>query len=139
MKSKMPLPAALKLRIRELRRDATDAEQLLWSLLRGRSFSGAKFRRQHPLGGFILDFYCDEAKLAVELDGSQHQEAEQARMDEERSRILAGQYGVRVIRFWNSEVLSQTERVLGAIQNALDEQHSHIRHTPFSSRDKARG
>ena len=63
------LPTELLERARALRREATDAERLLWSLLRDRQFLGLKFRRQHPLGGYIVDFYCHEARLGIELDG----------------------------------------------------------------------
>ncbi|MGE5599382.1 MAG: endonuclease domain-containing protein, partial [Bacteroidota bacterium] len=66
-KPKPPLPPQLLQRCRELRQSATDAEQLLWELIRNRQLLGAKFRRQHPVGPFILDFYCHEAKLAIEL------------------------------------------------------------------------
>ncbi|MEN6621689.1 MAG: endonuclease domain-containing protein, partial [Smithella sp.] len=101
-------------RVRELRRNATEAEALLWELLRDRHLEGFKFRRQHPLGGYILDFYCHEARLAVEIDGAVHHEADQAQHDADRSAYLNEQ-GIRVIRFWNHEVLSQTDAVLQKI------------------------
>ncbi len=113
------LPDELKQRLRELRKNATDAERLLWLILRNRSIHGAKFRRQHPLAGFILDFYCHEAGLALELDGSQHLESEQVRYDEERTRILK-EHGVHVLRFWNSDVLDKTEEVINDIWEALE-------------------
>ncbi|MDP1545576.1 MAG: homocysteine S-methyltransferase family protein, partial [Anaerolineales bacterium] len=115
------LPEELKARIRELRKDATEAEQLMWKILRNRGFHDAKFRRQHPKAGFILDFYCHEAKLCVELDGSQHNEGEQVQYDEERTRILQEQHGIQVIRFWNSDVQNKTEDVLNELWNILDE------------------
>ncbi len=111
----------LKARIRKMRRDATDAEAFLWRILRNRAFHDAKFRRQHPVGGYILDFYCHEARLAIELDGSHHAEEKQARYDEERTKILREQYGIEVIRFWNSELLHQTEEVLNTLWDVLDE------------------
>ncbi|HXF85886.1 MAG TPA: homocysteine S-methyltransferase family protein [Anaerolineales bacterium] len=114
------LPEDLKARIRELRQNASDAEKLLWNILRNRGVHGAKFRRQHPLAGFILDFYCHEAKLCIELDGSPHTEREQIRYDEERTRILREQHGIQVIHFWNSDVLNRTEEVVNEIWNALD-------------------
>jgi len=117
---KPALPAEILLRCRELRRNATDAESLLWQLLRDRQLNGAKFRRQHPMHSFILDFYCHEARLAIELDGSQHLEGNQAKYDAERSRILQ-EHGVRVIRFWNDEVLQQTTTVLETILDALSQ------------------
>jgi methylmalonyl-CoA mutase cobalamin-binding domain/chain len=115
------LPEELKNRIREMRRNATDAEALLWHILRNRAFHNAKFRRQHPVGGYILDFYCHEAKLAIELDGSQHNEDEQVKYDEERAKILREQHGIEVIRFWNSELLNKTEEVLNTLWDVLDE------------------
>ena len=116
---KPPLPPELLQRCRELRRGGTDAESLLWQFLRSRQLAGAKFRRQHPLRGYILDFYCHEARLAVELDGAGHAEPEQAASDAERTRILRAE-GIRVLRFWNNEVLQRTEGVLEAIWEALD-------------------
>jgi adenine-specific DNA-methyltransferase len=116
--AKWPLPDALRRRCRELRTNATDAEGLLWHLLRNRHVNSAKFRRQHPVGRYILDFYCVEAKLAIELDGGQHSEAAQERKDAARTRALAEQ-GVNVLRFWNHEVLAETEAVLETIWYAL--------------------
>jgi radical SAM superfamily enzyme YgiQ (UPF0313 family)/very-short-patch-repair endonuclease len=110
-----PLPPELLAHARELRARQTDAEHLLWSLLRAKRFLGYKFRRQHPVEPYILDFYCDELKLAVELDGGQH--AEQENYDTHRTRTLETQ-GVQVLRFWNNDVLTQTEAVLEAIYQA---------------------
>ena len=114
------LPAELLERARALRREATDAERLLWSLLRNRQFLGLKFRRQHPLRGYVLDFYCHEAKLGIELDGGQHAEPEQAARDAQRTRDLE-EHGIRVVRFWNHEVLKETRAVLEAIMSAVEE------------------
>ena len=99
---------------RNLRGNQTDAEQLLWGLLRGHRFAGKKFRRQHPVGRYILDFYCHENKLAVELDGGQHNDGETKTRDDKRSRFLKEQ-GIRVVRFWNHDVLLQTESVLESL------------------------
>jgi very-short-patch-repair endonuclease len=115
---KPKLPEALLRAARELRRNATDAEKYLWSLLRNRQLAGYKFRRQHPLGRFVLDFYCHEAKLCVELDGGQHAETAQAEYDRERTAWL-NQEGIRVIRFWNTDVLNNIEGVLQSILIAL--------------------
>ena len=93
----------------------------MWKILRNRGFHDAKFRRQHPKEGFILDFYCHEAKLCVELDGSQHNEDEQVKYDEERTKILLERKGIRVIRFWNSDILNKTENVLNVLWDLLDE------------------
>lgn len=87
---------------------------MLWHFLRNRRMNGRKFRRQHPLGGYFLDFYCDELKLALELDGGQHNSAEGRAADLKRDRILTGM-GVETLRFPNHEVLIETERVLDTI------------------------
>jgi len=108
------IPEILLAHARELRKRATDAEQLLWSLLRDRQLLDYKFRRQHPLGSYILDFYCHEAKLAIELDGGQHAEAAQSLHDEKRGAWLTDQ-GVTVLRFWNNETLTNIEGVLQVI------------------------
>ncbi len=103
---------------RRLRRDSTDAERALWSLLRSRQMLGAKFRRQHQFGPYILDFFCPEERLAVEADGGQHLSEEGTAGDEERTRYLE-RHGVRVLRFTNREILLETEAVRQAIAQAL--------------------
>ena len=103
---------ATKDRARNLRRRSTDAERLLWRRLRDRQIAGLKFRRQHPLGNFIVDFVCLEHRLIIELDGGQHATQQQA--DAQREAFLVRQ-GYRVLRFWNHEVLVNTEGVLEAI------------------------
>ncbi len=100
---------------RRLRRDATNVERVLWFALRER-LPAWKFRRQHPIGGRVVDFACPERKLAIELDGGQHALREEA--DERRSAELT-QRGYRVIRFWNNEVLDNLEGVLEAIRGSL--------------------
>jgi methionyl-tRNA synthetase len=119
---KASLPTELIQFARELRTRQTDAEQLLWGLLRDRRVHDAKFRRQHPIEAdgkrFVLDFYCHEARLAIELDGGQHQE--RTAQDATRSRLLE-QQKIAVLRFWNNEVLEQTQAVLEAIWNSLEE------------------
>ena len=111
-----PIPDDLLYVARKLRQEQTDAEQLLWALLRDRHFGHAKFRRQHPIEisghKYVLDFYSHECKLAIELDGAQHQDRKQE--DEARTKVLSTQ-GVKVIRFWNNDVLQQTASVLEAI------------------------
>jgi leucyl-tRNA synthetase len=102
---------------RELRRTSTDAETALWQILRQRPL-GSKFRRQHPFGRYILDFYCIEKKLAIEADGSQHYSATAREADEERTRNLEV-LGIRVLRFSNREILTEREAVLRAIEQAL--------------------
>ena len=102
---------------RDLRRSQTDAEIVLWRRLRS-SQLGAKFRRQHSVDSFILDFYCAEALLAVELDGGQHADLDRARYDRSRSDRLQS-LGVRVLRFWNTDVLQNIDGVLETIRTAL--------------------
>jgi adenine-specific DNA-methyltransferase len=105
-------------RCRELRRTATDAEALLWSVLRARQLAGFKFRRQHQLGPFILDFFCAEQSLAIELDGDQHALPENVVRDAARSRFLV-ERGLTVLRFGNREVLGQLEAVLEHVCSVL--------------------
>ena len=112
--------AALKQRARKLRAEATDAERALWARLRRRQVLGYKFRRQQPLGHYIVDFVCLEKRLIVEVDGSQH--IEQKGYDEARTKWLESQ-GYRVLRFWNDEVLDSTESVIEAIAEALAPSH----------------
>ncbi|HYP68122.1 MAG TPA: RecX family transcriptional regulator, partial [Thiobacillaceae bacterium] len=102
---------------RELRSLQIDAESRLWHLLRDRRFFGYEFRRQHAVKNFILDFYCAEQHLAIELDGGQH--GDRRAHDEKREQTLA-RLGIRVMRFWNHDLLQQTESVLRLIYDALD-------------------
>lgn len=101
---------------RQLRRRQTDAERRIWGYLRDRRFLELKFRRQVPCGVYVLDFYCHELRLAVELDGGQHLESV---YDAERDAWLAGQ-GIRVVRFWNHDVLVRTDVVLEALRLAVE-------------------
>ena len=103
---------------RILRKNMTPAEQRLWKHLRGKQLGGYRFRRQQPLGAYILDFICVESKLVIEIDGGQH--ATQIPYDEARTQYLQ-KLGFTVIRFWNNEVLQQTEAVLSAILHKLEE------------------
>ena len=107
---------------RTLRHNSTDAERRLWYYLRNRQLDGYRFRRQVPLGRYIVDFACIESKLIVELDGGQH--AEQMAEDAERTNYLA-RGGLRVVRFWNDDVLLRTESVLEQILVALREASPH--------------
>ncbi|HEX9307565.1 MAG TPA: endonuclease domain-containing protein [Anaeromyxobacter sp.] len=104
---------------RLLRRKSTDAEHALWSRLR-RHLMGPKFRRQHTVGPYTLDFYCPAARVAVELDGGQHYEGVQRAKDEARDEWLANR-GIRVIRYSDREVLLETEAVEEAIWLAVSE------------------
>jgi HrpA-like RNA helicase len=115
------LPEVLLTHARDLRKNATDAENLLWQLLRRNQILGFGFRRQHPVGSYILDFYCHQANLAIELDGGQHAEDAQRAHDDKRSDWLKAQ-GITVLRFWNNEVLTNIEGVLQSLYNWLSEQ-----------------
>jgi very-short-patch-repair endonuclease len=106
---------------RELRRQGTQAERVLWLKLRNRQLNGVKFRRQQPLGNYIVDFVGFDKKLIIEIDGGQHNEEEILSQDEVRTAWLKSQ-GFRVIRFWNNEVLENLEGVLLNIQMAIDTQ-----------------
>ena len=104
-------------RARALRNRATDAERHLWRYLRGRQLAGHRFRRQVPIAGFIADFACLEAKLAIELDGGQHQEG---RRDDQRRDIRIEAEGFQVLRFWDDQVFRETQAVLERIMRALE-------------------
>ncbi len=103
----------------------TDAEQKLWQSLRSGQLGGLKFRRQHPIPPYIADFCCVAEKLIVELDGSQH--SEQA--DAARTRHLEAR-GWRILRFWDHDVLQQTEAVIEAIWNDIGKPDPHPNPSP---------
>ena len=100
-----------------LRRNLTDAEQKLWYHLRAHRFMGRKFKRQKPIGRYVVDFVCLEEKLIIELDGGQH--AENIEYDQVRDSWLRGQ-GYTVLRFWNNELMNETEGVLERIRIAIE-------------------
>jgi len=99
---------------RRLRRDQTDVEKKLWSRLRDRRLDGWKFRRRAPIDRYIVDFFCSDAKLVIELDGGQHT----LEADAERTRVIEA-CGYFIIRFWNTDVLTNIEGVLLRIAEAL--------------------
>jgi len=102
---------------RELRKNPTPEEKHLWSNLRNGALGGLKFRRQYPIGGFILDFYCIPARLGIEIDGAIHNNPKQRELDQLRSAELA-KSGILVLRFWNREVTDELEMVLDRIHKA---------------------
>jgi|ERR1051326_6300452 very-short-patch-repair endonuclease len=106
-------------RARLLRKKATDCERILWRHLRNRNFAGYKFRRQHPIGVYNLDFYCPTVKLAVELDGGGHNCVSGQMHDQKRERFLR-EKGIATIRFWNHQVREELDSVLQAIWFAIE-------------------
>ena len=125
-------------RARLLRKKATEPERILWRHLRNRNFAGYKFRRQHPLEEYVLDFYCPSAKLGIELDGGGHNYHAGQIRDRARSESLA-HHGVIVLRFWNHQIRRELDSVLRAIWFALEERQQD-KPSPLSSPfDKGRG
>ncbi len=102
---------------RKLRKSQTDTEQILWLQLRNKRFLNYKFRRQFPVGNYIVDFICLELQLIIELDGSQHIEAEEK--DTERTLFL-NQHGFKVIRFWDNEVIRNLDGVMESLRLTVE-------------------
>jgi very-short-patch-repair endonuclease len=116
-------PKATRL-ARNLRKRETWGERLMWSWLRDKRFSEYKFRRQHPVGPHFLDFFCIEAKLNIEVDGSQHGLPENQIADAERDAFLTAQ-GIKTLRFWNGRLRREKEIVRDTIWRALQERAPH--------------
>ena len=110
-------PATLRIAA-QLRANMTKAEKVLWESLRNKKCCNQKFRRQHPIGDFIVDFFCYDAMLAIELDGAVHYDDYQKERDHERTKILQ-ELGIEVIRFKNREVIENIEEVLQFIEKAI--------------------
>ena len=127
VKVKLPLSPKLLAAARALRQNATNAEVLLWELLRNRQLGGVKFRRQHPIGKYVVDFYAHEEKLAIEVDGKGHAEQMQARYDSDRTLALETE-GIRVLRFWNHGVLTDPEAVLQRIWQTVNATQPEVPH-----------
>jgi len=103
---------------RELRQRQTEAERTLCARLRDRQLEGVKFRRQQPIGHYVVDFASLESRIIVEIDGGQHNERGKREKDEERTAWLKRE-GYRILRFWNNEVLRNVDGVLEVIREAL--------------------
>ena len=103
---------------KELRQRQTEAERILWLKLRDKQLKGIKFRRQEPIGNYIVDFVSFEQRLIIEIDGSPHSEKQTKEKDIQRSLWLRGE-GFRILRFWNSEISRDVEGVLTKITNAF--------------------
>jgi very-short-patch-repair endonuclease len=110
----------LKTRARSLRTNLTDAEQRLWSRLRRKQIAGVQFYRQKPVGNYIVDFYAPTARLVVESDGSHHFELTQLRHDKRRNQYLE-QLGLKILRFDDRQVLTETDSVVEEIFRAVSE------------------
>lgn len=104
-------PPGMFLRAKRLRENMTEAEKVLWEKLRMKRFHNLKFRRQHPIGLYIVDFYCHSAKLIIEADGEYHLSTEQRKPDKERAENL-NNLGLKLIRFTNKEILNNISRVM---------------------------
>jgi very-short-patch-repair endonuclease len=114
----LPLTDAFR-RARVLRQGMTACERLLWSRLKGKQL-GVKFRRQAPIGRYILDFVSFERTLIIEVDGGQHGEAQQMEHDQDRTNFLE-KSGFRIVRFWNNEVMGNLEGVLAVVAAELEQ------------------
>jgi len=106
-------------RANTLRKSLTEAEKILWKVLRNKKFKGYKFRRQHPIDSFIADFYCHQHKLIIEIDGGIHELNSTKEHDNDRTYELE-KFGLKVIRFNNYEIIHQLEKVLRQIKDAIE-------------------
>ena len=113
-------PGSIYKKAKKLREQMTDAEKVFWETVRNNQLDGLKFRRQHPIGIYILDFYCHKHLLAIELDGGYHQSLIQKNLDNERDHFLIEQ-GLQVLRFKNEDVLNNLENVLKIIKNKTNQ------------------
>ena len=110
----------LKNKARNLRKNMTDSERILWSRLRGKQIRGIQFYRQKPIGNYIVDFFSPKAKLVIEVDGSQHKESQHLERDKQRDTFLSDA-GLKVLRFNSNEVLNNTDEVAEVIYSAVVE------------------
>ena len=115
----LPYSRTTKPLARELRKNQTGAEELLWSQIRRKQILGVQFNRQRPIAGYIVDFYGVEAKLVIELDGSQHHEPNAMAYDSERTKVLES-LGLKVIRFSNSQVFENLNGVVSVILEEIE-------------------
>jgi very-short-patch-repair endonuclease len=118
-KSRFDRTAFKTVRARRLRRNLTDVEMRHWQKLRNRQL-GVDFRRQHPVGAFVLDFYCPTLRLAIEMDGGQHAQAGEIQRDRKRAQWLADR-NIMLLRFWNSDVTQNFSGVLESIASKVAE------------------
>ena len=109
---------------RNLRKNSTIQERRLWNLLKNRQFHNLKFKRQQPIGDYIVDFICKEAKIIIEVDGGQHNEPENIEYDKTRTEYL-NNLGYKVVRFWNNEIY---ENIEGEVLRLKEEINPHQEH-----------
>jgi very-short-patch-repair endonuclease len=118
----------MKERRQELRREMTEAEQLLWTRIRNKQIDGCKFRRQYSIGAYVVDFYSPGNKLAIEIDGSSHDKADAIEYDKNRQEEIEA-LGICVVRFTNKDVLSNLDAVIKQLGKVVTEQHQTKRDT----------
>ena len=109
---------------RNLRKSSTIQERRLWNLLKNRQFHNLKFKRQQPIGDYIVDFICKEAKIIIEIDGGQHNEPENINYDKVRTEYL-NNLGYKVIRFWNNEIYENIEGVILRLREEINPHQEH--------------
>ena len=109
---------------RNLRKYSTIQERRLWNLLKNRQFHNLKFKRQQPVGDYIVDFICKEAKIIIEIDGGQHNEPENIEYDKTRTEYL-NTLGYKVIRFWNNEIYENIEGVVLRLKEEINPHQEH--------------
>ena len=109
---------------RNLRKNSTIQERRLWNLLKNRQFHNLKFKRQQPIGNYIVDFICKEAKIIIEIDGGQHNEPENIEYDKTRTEYL-NTLGYKVIRFWNNEIYENIEGVVLRLKEEINPHQEH--------------
>ena len=107
------------IKARSLRKNMTEQERMLWQYLRKRSINNFKFRRQYPIGNYIVDFVCIEKRLVIEIDGGQHNQSENVLYDQSRTQYIE-ECGYKVIRFWNNEIENNIEGVYEEILKYLN-------------------
>jgi len=146
LKIRLPFSSVLRLhsrlmeeksRARKLRQSMPDAQRRLWRLLRDRRFAGYKFRREHPVGPYTLDFYCAEAGVSIEVDGRQHGHPDQQAHDREKENYLLGR-GIITIRFWNWQIRQQPEVVRQTLWQLLQQRLPHPGNAPVDPRARSR-
>ena len=124
-------------RAQRLRKNSTDAENKLWHAVRRSQIGGLSFRRQHPIGAYVVDFCCPTVGLAIELDGGQHNTEIGRASDERRTRWLASK-GISLLRFWNNDVFSNFDGVVGAVEALRSRRATPSLILPLSGGGKAR-